>query len=142
MANPHKGEVEVDFHKSIAKGYLTTHGAPVTLKFDFNAMADAELEFRSSESLFEVLSKSAEDPTKVSLHDMRVLLAAGLKHQFRQQMTVELAGNILNTEDFAYVTAKIGEALNLGFQGSLIPEKARPVLGAEQFVAEDDEKKA
>jgi hypothetical protein len=120
MANPHKGEVEVDFHKSIAKKLIKPKDhRHVYLKLDYNAMADAELQFRGSESLLQVLNKSSgEHPENVSFHDMRVLLAAAMKPQFGG-MTTQLAGKILGIEDFGHVIEKIGEAIGLAFEGTI-----------------------
>lgn len=139
MANPHKGEVEIKLNKSVSKGYLKPHGA-ITLKFDYNTLADAELEFRGGESLLKVLNKSGTDPTAVSFHDMRVILAAGLKHQF-PGITKEIAGDILNTESFAYILNKLGEAIGLAFEGNISekPKGSEFVRGAEELSAADAE---
>lgn len=145
MANPHKGEVEIKLNKSISKGYLKPKG-PITLKYDYNALADAELEFRSGESLLQVLSKSATDPAAVSFHDMRVILAYGLKHQF-PTITKQIAGSILNEEKFSYVVEKLGEAIGLALSGNITskPKDTEDefVRGAEELseaAAEDAEK--
>lgn len=133
MANPHKGEVEVDFKKSIAKKFIRPKDhRSVHLKLDYNAMADAELEFRGSESLLQVLNKSgSEHPENISFHDMRVLLAAALKQQF-PGMTKDLAGKILGVEDFGYVIEKIGEAIGLAFEGTIT---GTPSSENDEFIA-------
>jgi hypothetical protein len=120
MANPHKGEVAVDFHKSIAAKLIKPKDhRTVYLKLDYNAMADAELQFRGNESLLAVLNKSGgEHPENVSFHDMRVLLAFALRPQFGG-MTTTLAGKILNVEDFGYIIEKVGEAIGLAFEGTI-----------------------
>jgi len=121
LANPHKGEIEIKLIKSKAKGLLKTHN-PIRLKFDYNALADAELEFKDGATMVQALNDMNDNPLRVSLHNVRILLEWGLKHQFPTIDRV-LAGRILEVEDFTYMTGKLGEAINLGFEGNIITEE-------------------
>lgn len=122
MANPHKGEIVIKLPNSIKKGYIKPAHGIVTLKLDYNTMADAELEFRGSDSMLHILAVAATDPTRVSFHDMRVILAAALKHQFGG-INSRIAGQILGVEDFGYVVDKIGDAIKLAFRGTIVSEE-------------------
>ena len=138
MANPHKGEVEVKLNKSVSKGLLQPRGA-VRLKMDYNAMADAELEFKGGATMIQVLNRMVVDPTNVSFHDTRVLLEYALKHQF-PTLDRNLAGNILEIEDFNYVTQKLGEAINLAFEGNIISsDDMKKYKEGDEFTRSEEE---
>lgn len=140
MANPHKGEVAINLKKAIAAKLITPRDHnTVILKFDYNAMADAELEFKDGKTMVQVLTATVEDSTAVSFHDTRVLLEYGLKHQF-PTLDRKLAGQILEIEDFTYVTEKIGEAVSLGFEGNIISkEDMKKFKEGDGFTRSEDE---
>lgn len=121
MANPHKGEVGVKFPNAVKEGYLVPK-RPITLKFDMNAMADAEREFKGNKTIAGILNNLEDDPLSMSLDDVRILLSYGLRHQFPSINRV-IAGNILNVESFEYVATKIMESLSLGMKGNLISKE-------------------
>jgi hypothetical protein len=125
LANPHKGEVEINLKKSIAAKIIqpANHGR-VHLKYDMEMVGNVERDIRIETgmdiSLFEMLDRNNKNPLKVSVYETAILLEYGLRDQF-QGISRSLAYKILNTEDMGKVLASIMEALNIAFKG-LVPQ--------------------
>lgn len=90
-----------------AKGFVTLaiDGKAIKLRFDFNAIADAEeLLGRPVHRLF--------DGDQMGFREIRALLYAGSQGMFK---TVKDAGRVVTPDNMAEVAQAIGEALNAAF---------------------------
>lgn len=112
VRNPKHGMVEISIDKE--RNYLDIgkHDR-VYLWFNYNAIAivDREMKQYGSSVLFLFMN-----PTLVGTEDVRILLAAGLKHQF-PGITFDIAGQIMDFEKFTDVLKKEMEALSYAMEG-------------------------
>ena len=136
MVNPHKGEVEIDLRKSIAKQFIqpANHGA-VHLKYTIESIGNIETELRKmygwAISVLEILDRNNNNPEKISISETAVMLEHGLRDQF-PQMNIKVAYQILGVEEMAGVLQKIAEAMNIAWEGVMPVEiKASADEGSE-----------
>lgn len=100
MANPHRGSVA-----------LQAGDRAYTLSFSINALC--ELEDALDKPVSEIVA-TIQDPAKVRLSGVRMLLWAGLRDH-HPEVTVAEAGEIATDAGFTVAVEKIGEAFKLAF---------------------------
>ena len=83
----------------------------IYLKFDYNAIADADRELKPSSTLLLFMN-----PRAIGTDDVRILLGCGLKHQF-PTITTAQAGELMQFEKFPKVLVKVMEALSYAMEG-------------------------
>jgi hypothetical protein len=110
--NLRHGFVEIEIDK--ARKFLDlSPDEKVFLKFDYNALGDADREMKQVGSSTLLIFAN---PQAVTTDDVRILLGAGLRHQF-PSITTRKAGEILGSEDYFYVMAKCIEAVSYAMEG-------------------------
>ncbi len=98
MANPHRGQVAIE-----------AGGKTYTLKFSTNAICEAE-----AVSGGRSFGHLCDGIAAVDFRAMRALLWAGLK-QAHPEMTLDLAGNLLDEVEPLEIGAKLNEAIELAY---------------------------
>lgn len=116
------GYVEINIDKERRFLELPTD-EKVYLKYNYNAIGDADREMKQyGASVLQMFT----NPRSIGTDDVRVLLGAGLRHQF-PSITTEVAGEIMEYEQFPKVLLKIVEALSLGMEGWFEGDAAKDV---------------
>lgn len=100
MANPHRGSVAL---QAGDRAYM--------ISFSINALC--ELEDALDKPVSEIVT-AIQDPEKVRLGGVRMLLWAGLRDH-HPEVTVAEAGEIATDAGFKVAVEKIGEAFKLAF---------------------------
>jgi hypothetical protein len=118
VANPHRGEVDVELA-----------GKDYKLRYGHNALAEVEKELKRPITAIFAVDENGE-VTNFGFVEILALLAAGLRHQVKR-MTSQRVGDLLDKSDrpLTYYGEKIGEAL-------------RTVLGKKDEDEDEDEDEA
>jgi hypothetical protein len=95
----------------------------IYLKFNYSAISDADMEMKQyGTSVLQLFT----NPRSIGTADVRVLLAAGLRHQF-PGITTAVASNIMEDEKFPKVLLKLVEALSFGMEGWFEDDAAKDI---------------
>jgi hypothetical protein len=116
------GYVEVDIDKE-RKFLDMPKNEPIYLKYNYNAIGDADREMKQFGSSTLLIFTN---PRSIGTDDVRILLGAGLRHQF-PGITTQVAGEIMDGEKFPSVLIKIMEALSYGMEGWFEGDAAQDV---------------
>ena len=112
VKNPRHGFVEIGIDKE--RRFLDiAANEKVFLKYNYNAIGDADREMKAYGSSTLLLFTN---PRAIGTDDVRILLGAGLRHQFPGITTVQ-AGEIMEYEKFPDVLVKVMEALSYAMEG-------------------------
>jgi hypothetical protein len=112
VKNPRHGFVEVEIDKE-RKFLDIAKSEKIFLKYNYNAIGDADREMKAYGSSTLLLFTN---PRAIGTDDVRILLGAGLKHQFPGITTIQ-AGEIMEFEKFPDVLVKVMEALSYAMEG-------------------------
>ena len=112
VKTPRHGFVEISIDKE-RKFLDISKTEKVYLKYNYNAIGDADREMKAYGSSTLLLFTN---PRAIGTDDVRILLGAGLRHQFPGITTVQ-AGEIMEYEKFPDVLVKVMEALSYAMEG-------------------------
>jgi len=95
----------------------------VYLHFNYNAIADADGEMKKYGTSTLLMFSN---PSAITASEVRILLAAGLRHQF-PAITTQMAGQMMDDEKYFTVLTKIVQALTFAMEGWFEGDAAKDI---------------